>query len=336
MSDFRQFLTTQKLADLEANLPRQYQEPILAVRSNDTVQEVLSTLLKHNILAAPVLDPKQNESSETPFLGTISVVDLLIAFAFRPVFNTYDTDVKLSDLTDEKLKEVLESEKPILRAPVGDLLGLSLEGKRLWAYSEKHPLNKLFDVFSVGVHRVLVSHKIYPTWSFVTQMDVIRYLKGQSYDSDTSLHKIWTQSISSLKLGTDSKDLFTFSSKHSAIRAFRYMLQRNELSALPIVDTDGKLIETLSASDFRSVSLENMKDTLLPVCDFLRKARGDVKQVVGTADEPLYSLVDKILFHGYHRIWIVDNEQRPIGVVSLTDIIKVFSVYAPLSNDNQK
>jgi len=111
------------------------------------------------------------------------------------------------------------------------------------------------------------------------------------------------------------------------------MLQHDELSALPIINNSGKLIDTLSASDFRCVTLESLKDTLLPVCEFLKKERGKLGYdlVMGAVDETLFSIVDKIMVSGHHRVWIVDNHRKPIGVVSLTDIIKAFSDYAPKS-----
>jgi len=51
--------------------------------------------------------------------------------------------------------------------------------------------------------------------------------------------------------------------------------------------------------------------------------------IIGSQDEELYSIVDKLLLHKDHRVWICDKKKFPIGCVSLTDIIKSFSDYAP-------
>jgi len=335
MSKITQFLATQTIENLENYLPGQKPEPILCVKTTDTVQEVLKALLEHNLHAAPVIDSMQPQTMNgTPFVAVVSLVDLLTAFAFQPVFTEYDTDMKLSELKETTLKKVFEAQQLVLRSSISDFLGLSLEGKRLWVFAEKDTLDKLCDAFCVGVHRVLVAHhsRMAPYWTFLTQMDVLRYLKNQSFQCDAMFHEMFLQPISSLNLGTMRDKVFTFSSQHSAIRVFRFMLQHNELSAIPIVDNSGKLIDTLSVSDFRSVNLENLSDTLLPVCEFLKKVRGkmEFELIMGTADEPLYSIVDKIMVHGHHRVWIVD-EKKPIGVVSLTDIIKSFSDYAPKS-----
>jgi len=337
LAQYNRFLATQSIENLENQYIGQKPDPLITVKTTNTVEEVLKVLLEKDITAVPVVDEKQTKTENgTPFVAIVNAIDLLTAFAFQPIFNSYDTDTKLSELKAETLKQVLKAQREVLKSPVSVYLGLSLEGKRLWTFTEKDTLDKLFDAFSVGVHRVLVSHSTHKTdyWTFVSQTDVLRYLKNQSYNRDSQLHEIFLQPISSLKLGTLQNKLFTFSSQHSAIRGFRVMLERNELSALPIVDESGKLVETLSASDFRFISLENLKDTLLPVLDFLKKERGQFKQtlVVATPDEPLYSVVDKLLLTGCHRLWVVDNEKKPIGVVSLTDIIRTFSDYGPLVN----
>jgi CBS domain-containing protein len=337
-SVYTEFVTERKIEDLENYYIGQTPAPILSVKSSDTVDSVLRLLREKSISSVPVLDEKKSDTGNgTPYVAVVNATDLLIAFAFQPVFNTYDTDTKVSELKESTLSQVSEQQKKVLSYPVSDFAGLSLESKKLWTYTEKDSLSQVFDAFSAGVHRVLISHatRDKPYWTFVSQTDVLRYLKVQSYPRETKIHDIFLQSLSSLKLGTYSKDtkVFTLDAKETAIAGFRKMIQRNELSALPVVNADGRLVETLSASDFRHVNLDNFKDVLLPVADFLKKQRGIFQQILVTAqaDEPLYSVVDKLLLTGVHRVWVVDREGKPTGVVSLTDIIKAFSVYAPSS-----
>jgi CBS domain-containing protein len=336
MSIYSDFVSKQTIENLENYYIGQTPSPVITVKSSDTVDAVLKVLREKSISSVPVVDEKKTETGNgTPYVAVVNATDLLTAFAFQPVFNTYDTETKLSELKEDTLKQVTEQQKKVLSASVSDYTGLSLESKRIWTFTEKDSLNKLFDAFSAGVHRVLVSHatrdKSY--WTFVSQTDVLSYLKAQSYPRESKIHYVFLESLSSLKLGTASTDskVFTLGAKETAIAGFRKMIQRNELSALPVVNAEGKLVETLSASDFRHVSLENFKDVLLPVVDFLKKERGLFKQTLVTAkaDEPLYSVVDKLLLTGVHRVWVVDGEGKPTGVVSLTDIIKSFSAYAP-------
>jgi len=336
MSDYSKYVGTQTIQDVENYYIGQTPSPLITVKTTDTVEAVIKVLRENNILSVPVVDEKQTTASNgTPYVSVVSATDLLTAFAFQPVFNSYDTDSKLSELKEDTLSQVAAEQKKVLSTQVGNYAGLSLEGKRVWAFKEKDPVSKLLDAFSVGIHRVLVSHETRstPYWTFVSQTDVLRYLKVQSYSRNSKIHEIFLNSLSSLKLGQASSDkkLFTLHEKTSAISGFRQMLERNELSALPVVNEEGKLVETLSASDFRHISLDNIKDSLHSTGAFLAKRRGQFKQVLVTAvaNEPLYSAVDKLLLTGVHRVWVVNGAGKPTGVVSLTDIIKTFSSYAP-------
>jgi len=211
-------------------------------------------------------------------------------------------------------------------------VGLSSESKTLWHFDEKDSLSKLLDVFSVGVHRVLVSHKTREKnyWSFVSQTDVLRYLKVQSYRRESKIKDVFLTKLSDLNLGKTDQKISTLPLSATAITGFRVMIHNNELSALPIIDESGKLVNTLSAADFRHVSLDNIKETFLPANKFLAIYRKKhYVSVTGRLDELLSSIVDKLLLRSVHRVWIVDTDLKPVGAVSLTDIIKTFSIYAP-------
>jgi len=201
-------------------------------------------------------------------------------------------------------------------------------------------VNKLLDVFSVGVHRILVSHKsaTTPFWSFLSQTDVLRYLKVQSYRRQSKVGEIFLSRLNDLKLvgnnsssGGEEKKIRSIAENSSAITGFRHMISNNELSALPIVNDKGQLVGTLSSSDFRGIGLDNFKNSLLPVNRFIVLSRGGKKQYQLTvrSDEVLSSVVDKLLLRAVHRVWVVDQDNKPIEVVSLTDIIRTFSIYAP-------
>lgn len=336
--DYSQFVGTQKIEEIEHYYIGQKPNPIISVKAKDTVEDVLKILNDNGIFSVPVMDKKSEQTGnkeETPFIGLVSAMDLLTAFAFQPVFNTYHSENDISRLHEGTLKLVSEAQEKILKSPVVDCMGLTLEGKKLWSFSEQDSMSNLLDAFSVGVHRVLVSHGTQkePFWSFVSQTDVLRYLKVQSYSPECRIHDVMLEPLSSLRLGLPDRDhpVFCVHEKASALSGFRGMIQRNEVSALPVVDTNGRLIETLSASDFRRINMDNMKDVLLTTGDFLKKHRGQLKQtlVVASPHEPLFSVVDKLLLTGVHRVWVVDANGKPIGVVSLTDIIKIFSSYGP-------
>jgi len=339
MSDYADYVRSQTIADVEAytNIGQVHKD-IVSVEATDTVEEVLKVLKDNYIVSVPVVDKKSTSVNGTPFYAIANIVDLLTAFAFQPVFGTFDTDSSLKELKEETLATLVATQTKVLKSPVSNYVGLSSESKTLWAFDEKESLSRILDIFSVGVHRVLVSHKSRENnyWSFVSQTDVLRYLKVQSYRREAKIKGVFLTKLSDLTLGGQQDQKFsTLPETASAITGFRTMIQNNELSALPIVDESGKLINTLSAADFRHVSLENFKETLLPASKFLTLHRGKrYVSITARADELLSSIVDKLLLRAVHRVWIVDADGKPTGAVSLTDIIKTFSIYAPSSDSD--
>jgi CBS domain-containing protein len=332
LSPTSQYFGKQTIEQIEHYYIDQKPNPVISATSDQTVEEVLKLLRETEIHSVPIRDPKQKITSNgTPFLGMANTVDLLTAFAFQPVFNTYDTDKKIGELREDTLKQLNKEQQRVLKSPIAECMGISLESQRLQGFSEKDPVYKIIDSFSVGNHRALIFHQKDPQWSFLSQIDVLRYLKDQSYSADSMLHDLFKMPLYSLKLVRANQKMTMINSRRSAISGFRHMMLHKELSALPVVDEEGKLMETLSTSDFHFITLENFKDVLLPVKDYLEKRRGEFKQTLITVfpDQRLFNVVDAILMTGVHRVWVVDKAHKPVGVISLTDIMKTFSHYAP-------
>jgi len=106
-----------------------------------------------------------------------------------------------------------------------------------------------------------------------------------------------------------------------------------QLSALPVNDAEtGGLVDTLSASDFRGVQHDSLRLLLLPIPAFLPLSRAKPRQkitnhknVVASPNELFSAVVERILSSGVHRLWVLNSEEVPIGVISLTDIIRQFA-----------
>ncbi|KAJ3407452.1 hypothetical protein HDV05_005413 [Chytridiales sp. JEL 0842] len=118
----------------------------------------------------------------------------------------------------------------------------------------------------------------------------------------------------------------------SAISAFRVMYT-HRVSAVPIVDASGRVVANLSASDLRGItaSSESLGALLLPVFEFLEtKTRrtseqlkpDQLRSVKGT--DTLGSAARISLDSKIHRVWVEDDDEKPIGVLTLTDMLCFF------------
>jgi len=326
------YLRKHSIGEVKSSSPH---KEMIQVKATDTVESVLGVFRKHNILSTPVIKESYKED-ECPFLGIISVLDLLIASIFQPVFDKYTSEETIAAATEEELAACFETKEDVFLKPVKEVLGSSEESKKLHMFEAKDPLNKLVDAFSAGVHRVLIKSTDdgKSTYKYISQTDVVRSLRSIALDSGLELGGILSKTATELKLGHTG--VVSVTSRSRAVLGFKKMFSSGkQLSALPVLDPDTNgLVDTLSASDFRGVQKETLRLLLLPVVSFLSLSRAKPRQkitvhqnVVASPDEKFAAVIERIVNSGVHRLWIINSDETPIGVISLTDIIRQFSSY---------
>ena len=94
------------------------------------------------------------------------------------------------------------------------------------------------------------------------------------------------------------------------------------------VDSNGALVAEMSAADLRGLNPDRIQHLNRPVLVYLKTCQneGNVKQPLScrtkfTLGQVLSGLVRN---HG-HRSWLVDEENRPIGCITLSDVLSLFS-----------
>jgi len=115
------------------------------------------------------------------------------------------------------------------------------------------------------------------------------------------------------------------SSKVTALSAFESM-SKLDLSGLAVVNDEGALIHNTSATDIKlwlsASSMLNMSIEAFLI--EIRKASLDERYPVTMCSpkDSFVRAVKKLQATKYHRLWIVDADKKPIGVLALTDIFK--------------
>lgn len=71
---------------------------------------------------------------------------------------------------------------------------------------------------------------------------------------------------------------------------------------------------------------ENFTHLLLPVKQFLKTQHSWKAPVTVSLNTRLESVLYKLTWFRLHRLWIVDEDNKPVGVISLTDVLKLFNV----------
>lgn len=124
-----------------------------------------------------------------------------------------------------------------------------------------------------------------------------------------------------------------------SLHAAAQLLKREHISGAPVVNTEGRCVGVLSASDFLSWAEKGGKTdpvhcaTHPEVCsewqviDIEVLPRDEVKYHMSTdvvttaAATPIAQVARQMLDAHIHRMFVVDSYRRPIGVVSSTDIM---------------
>jgi CBS-domain-containing membrane protein len=122
-----------------------------------------------------------------------------------------------------------------------------------------------------------------------------------------------------------TRKIFDMKDNEVAITGFQRMANEG-VSSLAIIDKDGCFVSNLSQSDLRGLTSNLIQRVRMPVLDFLKEAhQGAVPPVVGINEEtPLCDVMTKMLESKVHRVWILDSNNKPTGVISMTDVIRLF------------
>ncbi|WIA41945.1 hypothetical protein OEZ86_009253 [Tetradesmus obliquus] len=223
-----------------------------------------------------------------------------------------------------------------------------LNPKERGAHQGKH-------IVTGTVHRVAIYDNHFRISNIISQTDIIKFIfmnKGELGDLATK---------TAAELGWASRPVVTLGPDVSAIEAMLLMNQK-QISALAVVDGVGKIIGNFSVSEMRTIMAEHFGALALPVGEFLALEHGtefqgyshiheqEVVQSKGhkfitdriararprtpgeevgqnlilvTPQATMIEILDKIVSHRIHRVYVIDELERPVGVVTCTDVVRL-------------
>ncbi len=182
-----------------------------------------------------------------------------------------------------------------------------------------NPATEVIDIFARGVHRTALVNEDGQVVGIVSQSNVVTELAKHLHMGE--LKELGNRSIASLGLG---KQAVTTISDHDSVLQALHRLDHTGFSALAVVHRNGRMCGNFSASDLRGLTQEQFPGFLRTVQDFLElHSPKSLAPVVVHAEASLSTVVHQLSGHHLHRVWVVDGDYKPIGVVSLTDIMRL-------------
>jgi len=175
----------------------------------------------------------------------------------------------------------------------------------------------------VSCHKVPVIKEDRRCYSILSQSAILAFINQHKKQLEPELSQ-WLETIN---LGF--KDVITVNTEQTARDAFTSMAEHN-ISGLGVVDGDGKLVNTTSARDIKHFALADRDDVSLDVdvLEYLSQIRrrlspSKTRVAVSSVrkNDSLSRVMGILCSTKYHRLFMVDHLGKPIGVVSITDIL---------------
>ncbi|KAI9141109.1 hypothetical protein BKA69DRAFT_427505 [Paraphysoderma sedebokerense] len=122
----------------------------------------------------------------------------------------------------------------------------------------------------------------------------------------------------------DLPNVVSVSEDVTAFEAFRKMFEQ-DVSTVAITEKEtGMLLENLSISDFRVLTKDTIGELMSPVRNYLDKVVGmNIPPVRVLDDSIVEDALLKMMASCIHHVWVVDSDDVPTGVISMSDIVSV-------------
>jgi len=284
-------IRTTKFKDLELN------DEMVSIKSSQPISEALALLQSKNIRTLGVL------SDDEKLIGLVTVFDIMTYICFGS-FNSPD----VSSNTD------IESAMKSLDISVGKVTGVfHNETNKTWHFNDTDLVLESFDIMCLGVHQAAIKNSD-GKYKLVSQHDLVKFF--QKFEKALGLDK--TLDVAGL---AKEKSCSVVKESDVALFAFRRM-EESENTALPVVDGSNQVVGTISVSDVRSLSTNNMDMVLKPVLEFLEGLHGKPSDpITCTSSTTIYSVIRDLVESFHRHVWLVNDDGKLIGCISLTDII---------------
>mmetsp|Transcript_34021 Transcript_34021/g.46564 ORF Transcript_34021/g.46564 Transcript_34021/m.46564 type:complete len:337 (-) Transcript_34021:89-1099(-) len=292
---------------------------VVTVSNEDSVRTAFERLVKNNILSAPVRAGIHQPHLHL-YYGFIEMLNLLDF-----VVKKLDVGDRASVMTVSDVQDKLSSLQDTLdNTPVGELLQASKSS------AISFPLNEEFSLYTVteilafsGSHRLPILNDHKKVVNVITQTMILRHINTQISFLPPSIMKKPIREFVSLGVDTIEEDA-------RAIKACQLMSEKN-LVSLAIVNLSGVLVDVFTVKDLRGIGLDGQQiwRLFMPILVYKRKQTEFFPNLVPSAlicakmDDTFESILQKFVSNRIHRIFVVDDEDKPIHQISLSCILKV-------------
>jgi len=272
------------------------------------VKKAFFALVYNGVRAAPLWD-----SVKQRFVGMLTITDFIRILQM----NYKSPTLEMEELEEHRLatwRDVLHDVK--------DLIYIC-------------PDASLYDAIKMLIHNKIhrlpvLDHTNGNVLYILTHKRILRFLF--LYIQDMPQAKFLQQSVMELKIGTYEGVEVAYEETPIIEALHKFVYKR--VSALPIVDKEGRLVDIYAKFDVINLAAEKTYSNLDISLKLANQHRNEWFEGVHKCkqDESLFAVMERIVKAEVHRLVVVDDDNKVVGVVSLSDILN-YLVLRPGGDD---
>lgn len=229
------------------------------------------------------------------------------------------------DVVNALIDQITNEENTLQRGPCVDLSLMKDNVSKIVNLSGANPFKPVFansplmlllQQFGEGVHRVPIMDQNGNIVNIVSQTNVVQFF---SHPDRLKMLKKGSKTLRELALGM--RPPFSVVQTCRVLDALSIM-QQKKVNGLVIVDEDGLLVGSFSASDLRRLSVHTLHRLTGTLQEFLSLDKQQKLPPTVMLSSTLTAVVTLLASEHIHRVWVIDEQRKPIGIVTMTDVIK--------------
>ncbi|KAM9839269.1 5'-AMP-activated protein kinase subunit gamma-2-like isoform 2-T2 [Aulostomus maculatus] len=264
------------------------------------VKKAFFALVANGVRAAPLW-----ESKKQSFVGMLTITDfinILTRYYKSPMVQIYELEEhKIETWRELYLQETF---KPLVHIP-----------------PDASIFEAVYSLITNKIHRLPVIDPVSGNALYIlTHKRILKFL--QLFVCEMPMPAFMKQTLEELCVGTYTNIAYIHPDT-PLIRALSVFTHRR-VSALPVVNHNGQVVDIYSKFDVINLAAEKTYNNLdVTVTQALRHRSQYFEGVMKCNKlETLETIVDRIVKAEVHRLVVVDEESRIVGIVSLSDILQ--------------
>jgi CBS domain-containing protein len=298
--------------------------PLIWLRPCATLSDAIQHLADNHVPFAPVLNA--NGRNCIGSIDTLNVVEFIVGkvAAWRKPERDEEICHSTAELRAHQADEQANKAKLVIavaqirEAPISLLMSdaVSMPLLPVFSFLVNKPLSMLIDVFARGVHRVAFIDQQCHIISICSPFDLMLYIHRQF-----EAGKYLPQQSTAATMYVSPHDVVSVNQHSSVLHGLETLVNQHVSSVAVTSSTTGQLLADFSTSAL--IGFSSYEQLNCPIVEYLSRYKPvELSPQHVTRTDTLRTVLDRMFLGHTHRVWLVDSAQRPVGVITATDICR--------------